>query len=353
MSALLLARSGAPHLLVERAAETGDALCGGFLSWRTLDTLAALGIAPERLNRDSVTRLRVFAGSRIAEAPLPRPARAVSRHRLDTVLLAHAATAGARIERGVTVAEATPGIARLRDGGEIETDALFLATGKHDLRGLARPEDARGIDPYLGLRVRLGPSPVLDRLVDNAIELHLVDGGYAGLDRQEDGTANLCMAIRRSRLTEAGTPASLLDQLGRAHPALGERLAWRRGEASDAVANIPYGWRQRTGTPGLFRLGDQAGVIPSLAGEGIGIAIASAIRAVQAYRAGGAAAAVAYQHRFATDLARPLAVAGAVRRVAEAPALAPALVRVAAVAPGLIHVIARLTRIGHSPMDWE
>src|SRR5437868_7422217 len=78
-AAILLARAGLPHLLVERTRETGDALCGGFLSWRTLDSLRSLGIEPEALGPARVTRVRLFAGGKMAEAALPRPAHAVSR----------------------------------------------------------------------------------------------------------------------------------------------------------------------------------------------------------------------------------------------------------------------------------
>lgn len=349
---MLLARAGAEHLLIERQHTTGDALCGGFLSWRTLDTLARLGIAAPLLNPVRVTRVRLLHGARVAEARLPHPALGVSRHRLDTLLLAAAERAGARIERGVA-ARAIDGLTvRLADGDAIAADALFLATGKHDLRGTARPTEARGADPALGLRIRLGPAPGLTRLIGDAIELHMVDRGYAGIVLQEDGSANLCMAIHRSRLDEAGNPAALLDMLGRDVPALGERLAYRANEAPiDAVANVPYGWRARTGTPGLFRLGDQAGVIPSLAGEGMGIAIASGVRAARAYLRGGPAAATDYQHGLARALARPIGVADRIRHAAQSPRLAPWLVGIAGAAPILVDLAARLTRIDHSPID--
>src|SRR3546814_6724983 len=103
--------------------------------------------------------------------------------------------------------------------------------------------------------------------------LHLFDRGYAGIVLQEDGTANCCLAVHRSLLTEAGSPAALLDRLAARNPALGERLAWRGPAIIDAVANIPYGCRETCGAPGFFRLGDPAAVIPSLAGAGIGMAI--------------------------------------------------------------------------------
>ena len=344
-AAIGLARAGKPHLLIERSRETGDALCGGFLSWRTLESLAGLGVAPDALGPARVTTVRLFAGDRVAEAALPRPAHGVSRRHLDTLLLGRAAALGARIERGVTVKEVTSRAARLADGATIEADTLFLASGKTDIRGLARPESARGADPTLGLRVRLDPARAVDALVGGAIELHLFDRGYAGLVMQEDGTANLCMAVHRSRLSDAGDPERLLTALGIELPRLGERLAWRSG-AIDAVANVPYGWRAKTGEAGLFRLGDQAGVIPSLAGEGMGIAIASGIRAADAYIRGGPDGTATFQTRLARDLARPIGLAGLIRDLAERPAMARALLPIARRAPILIDLLARATRIG-------
>lgn len=343
-TAIGLARAGLPHLLIERTLETGDALCGGFLSWRTLDRLRTLGIEPDELNPRRVTRARLFAGGREAAARLPRPALAVSRHRLDTLLLARATAEGAAIERGITVREIAGTQARLADGGAIAADTLFLASGKHDVRGLARPADARGDDPTLGLRVRLAAAPGLSRLVGDAIELHLFPGGYAGLALQEDGSANLCMAVHRSRLHAAGSPEALLGQLGRALPMLGERLAFRHEFAPiDAVANVPYGWRVRGAAPGVARLGDQAGCIPSLAGEGMGIALASGIGAAAAYVRGGPAAIPVWQRDFSRRLARPMRVAGLLRTMAES-AAAPLLLPAAR--PALIRIMARLTRVG-------
>jgi flavin-dependent dehydrogenase len=351
-AAILLARARLPHLLVERSHETGDALCGGFLSWRTLDALRSLGVEAEMLGSARVTKVRLFASDKVAEAALPRPALAVSRHRLDSVLLTQAIRAGAAIERGVTVKAIEGRIARLQDGADLASDALFLASGKHDVRGLARPAEGRGKDPTLGLRVRLSASPALDRLVGGAIELHLFDRGYMGVVLQEDGSANCCMAVRRSRLTEAGSPDRLLDALARECPPLGERLARRSGsEPIDAVANVPYGWRERAGEAGLFRLGDQAGVIPSLAGEGMGIAIASGIRAANAYAAGGVEAAIPFQARLARDLARPIGIAGLIRAGAERPRLARSATAVARHMPLLVDAVARLTRINHSHLD--
>jgi flavin-dependent dehydrogenase len=343
-AAIRLARAGLPHLLLERSRETGDALCGGFLSWRTLETLETLGIDPDMLNPARVTRVRLFAGTRRVEAALPHPALSVSRRRLDTVLLTEAGRLGSVVERGVTVREIAGHTLRTADGATLATEALFLASGKHDVRGLARPENARGRDPTLGLRVRIAPSPALAKALAGRIELHLFDRGYAGLALQEDGSANLCLAVHRSRLQAAGTPRQLLVSLGRALPALGEWVA-RIDAPIDAIANVPYGWRARIGEAGMFRLGDQAGVIPSLAGEGMGIALASGAAAANAYVAGGPNGAADWQRDFARRLARPMGVAGLIRHVAEDARAAWAL---PLVRPRLIRLVADATRIGTS-----
>ena len=337
-----LAHAGLPHLLVERA-RGGDAICGGFISWRTIQSLERLGIDPDTLNPARLTTVRIYAGSRMRKARLPRPALTVSRQRLDSVMLDAAIRAGTPVEDGVTIREIAALTARAADGTRYETDALFLASGKHDIRGTARPVDARGDDPTLGLRVRL-PASRATAVIDDGIELHLFDRGYVGLALQEDGSANLCLAVHRSRLQEAGSPTALLDALGRDNPVLGDRMVdFGAGTPVDAIANVPYGWRVRTGEHGLFRLGDQAGVIPSLAGEGMGIAIASGMAAADAYRRGGARAAASWQQDFADALARPIGVAGIVRRLAEHPLSRHAL---PLLGPRLIALLAETTRVG-------
>lgn len=287
--------------------------------------------------------MRLFAGGAAVQASLPAPGLAVSRRRLDTLLLAAAAAAGSGIERGVPVRAVEGGRVRTDDGAALDSPALFLASGKHDIRGLARPAAARGADPVLGLRLRLPPSPALAAAVGDAVELHLFRGGYAGLALQEDGSANLAIAVRRSI---APMPATFLRALGDAGP-LGERLAGADLTTRfDAVANVPYGWRVRAGMAGLFRLGDQAGVIPSLAGEGIGIALSSGMGAAHALLTSGAEGAVHWQRSFARRLARPIGIAGKMRDLAEGRGL-PLLMRLARV-PGLIRAMASATRVDHS-----
>jgi menaquinone-9 beta-reductase len=342
-AAISLARGGASPLILERARETGDAICGGFLSWRTLETLARLGLdAP---GGHPVTELALFAGKSVARAHLPRPAIGISRQALDTQLLSLAQQAGSGLERGVTVREISDdNNLRLGDGTDRQTESLFLATGKHDVRGIARPRDEG--DLTLGLRVMLAPHLSLSALAAHTIELHMFDRGYCGLVLQEEGQGNLCMAVRKSRLVEAGgDPEALIAELAHENPALGERIAFARRGPIEAISAVPYGWQATTTRPGLFRLGDQAAVIPSLAGEGNGIALASGIAAAEAWLAGGAAAAPAYQAAFARAARPPVRTAMRLWHLGEKPLTAKLGVSLARLAPWLAAHFAGITRI--------
>lgn len=339
-AAIVLARGGARPVVLERQAYTGDALCGGFLSWETLAALASIGI--DDLQGHPITQLRLFADGHIAQAGLPVGAVGLSRHRLDTVMQQVATSMGAEIRFGTNIREISGTTVR-SDGGQIEADALFVATGKHDVRGLTRVRDG---DPTLGLRVKLGPAPGLQALLEGAIELHLFDRGYVGLLLQEDGRANLCLAVRKSKLNEVGgKPAALLAQIAEETP-LAERLAYL-DPATDigAIANVPYGWRTAETTEGVFRLGDQAAVIPSLAGEGVGIAIASGIAAANAWRSGGGKAASAWQRDFARRTARPVTISKFLWERAEHRWSARLGTNIVAAVPGVAALLARATRI--------
>jgi len=343
-AAIRLAQSGVTAELIERQAGPHDVVCGGFLGWDALSALERLGVDPARLGARPIHRLRLVAGARSVEAALPRPAAGLSRRMLDEALLAQAAAVGARVRRGITARSgAEGGAVRLDDGEEIAAAALFLATGKHEVRGLQRPLGPRAAGA-LGLRTSFAPDAATMAALERHIELHPFNGGYAGLLLQEDGCINLCLSVSAERLKNAGGVTEFLTEVAREAPRLGERIAAAGGEPWLSIGNVPYGWRARDTVPGLFRLGDQAAVIASLAGDGIAIALTSGLAAAEGHLSGRTAAA--YQRAFAARAARPLAVAQGLRWAAERRLPRRLLVRVTGMAPGAAGWAARLTRIG-------
>lgn len=267
---------------------------------------------------------------------------ALSRRRLDSILLDRAISLGIGLERGVTARAFENGMLRLADGTEITPDHLVLATGKQDLRGTAR--EAYHGSPTAGLRWRLAASVGMRRLVGHAIELHLFRDGYAGLVLQEEA-ANLCLAVRQSRLREVGgSPDRLLAALAAECPALEDRLAAALPiGTAQAVARVPYGWIARDSADGVYRVGDQAAVIPSLAGEGIAIALSSGGAAARAL--GRSQPASAYQRELAMSVRQPVGVAAHLWHLAETRWGSRFITGAVGFAPGAARLIARLTRV--------
>jgi flavin-dependent dehydrogenase len=332
-AAITLALGGNRPLLLERDAEVGDALCGGFVSWRTMETLQSLGV---ELPGHPITHLRIFSGQKRASAPLPQPSHGLSRHAMDSALVKRAVHCGAGIERGVVVRD-------LKSISLTQGAAVLLATGKQDLKGHERPR--LDPDPALGLRIRLPASPALRALIGDSIELHIFRKGYAGVELQEDGTANICLAVRKSLLAQAGrNPAALLHQLAADNPHFGDRMGGFDARTQiDAVANVPYGWRQTADPHGLYRLGDQCAVIPSLAGEGNGIALASGQSAARALLAGIQPGQ--WQKDFAQRTRRPVGLATGLWRMSELPLGGRVLTQMLRAFPSLAVWAADATRI--------
>ena len=89
-------------LLIERSADERDVVCGGFLGWDALARLRQLGLDVDALGAKPIHRLRLVAGNKVVERPLPKPAAGLSRRRLDAALLRLAEAgigAGVRVRR--------------------------------------------------------------------------------------------------------------------------------------------------------------------------------------------------------------------------------------------------------------
>jgi flavin-dependent dehydrogenase len=178
----------------------------------------------------------------------------------------------------------------------------------------------------------------------HATELTLFPDGYAGLQHVEDGQTVLCIAVRRAAFQRyGGTWAGLLTAIRCGSSRFAAMLEGAQNVLPRplAVAGIPYGYIAEPGT--LFRLGDQAAVIPSLTGDGMAIALHSGQQAAFAWL--GGAQGADYQHVLARTLAPQMRLAGLLQRIgtnnlAQAAAV-PSLLRL----PGLLRWAASQTRL--------
>jgi flavin-dependent dehydrogenase len=306
--ATTLAEAGRSVVLLEREAGPHDKVCGEFLSREAILYLQALGVDPSALGACRIHSVRLAGAAGVATVELPFPALSLSRRALDSALLDRATAAGADVRLGARVQSLDPchdgWQARLGNGDIVSGKSAFLATGKHDLRGWARPAGTQS--DLIGFKMYLRLSPGQTALLAGHVELMLFRGGYAGLEPVEGGLANLCLLVRRTRYAALGQDwAALLDAIGADCPLVAQRLGdaepcWDRPLA---ISSIPYGYVRKK-SDGLWRLGDQAAVIPSFAGDGMSIALHSARLAAACFLNGSSAAT--YQRRMARDVGMPV-----------------------------------------------
>ena len=345
--ALRAATRGRRVVLVEREPGPHDKVCGEFLSREALLHLQALGLDLRALGGVPIGRVRLCAGRRSASALLPFEGMGLSRRVLDQALLARAAEAGATILRGCRARALDPHgdghRIRLDDGTRLDAHEAALATGKHDLRGWRGPAGRQ--DDLVGFKLHLRLDPGQRRALDGHVELFLFPGGYAGLQLVSDTQATLCLLVRRSRLASlGGTWDALLRAIRDEAPLLGRRLCGAEPLQPRplTVAAIPYGLGAAVDDP-VWRLGDQAAVIPSFTGDGMSIALHSAALCDALLAAGARPSALAAAMR--RDVAQQVRGATLLSRAAVHRPVQHALVAAASLLPALAARVAAATRI--------
>jgi flavin-dependent dehydrogenase len=301
-----LAQAGRSTVLFEKEKGAHDKVCGEFMSEEGAEYLAALGLSAQSLGSLDIGHVRFVRRGNALTRALPFEAQSLSRRVLDEALLQRAGGAGAAVERGArvksVVRQAGGWAVHVDGGGAAVARHVFLATGKHDLKEWKRPAGLqRGL---IAFKTYWHLTPEEAAKLAGHVELILFPGGYAGLQPVEGDRANLCLLVRRATFAErCGSWERLLGAMQNACPHLAARLEGAECllEKPLAIAGLPYGYVARE-SGGVWRLGDQAAVIPSFSGDGMSIALHSAKLAAECYLRGEGSEA--FQQRLAAHVAR-------------------------------------------------
>lgn len=308
--AALLARRGREVVLLERSPAWRWRACGVFTSPAAVTALRRVGlpavvlrsaaspIGAMRVEADDGTAFRLTYGD---DGSLDRSAVGFDRRILDEAVLDLARAAGVAVRAGTALAGA-----RLDAGGhrlvvrdangseQLRTRVLVGADGVRStvarLAGVARP--AR-----LGHRVGLtfhvrDPRPPAE---GRDARMVIADHGYCGLAPVPGGRVNIGIVLAgdawRRRLAAEGAPEVVTAVLAAIPPLPEDDVDWASAERLDPIEGAaPLGHRvsHRTG-PGWLLVGDAAGFLDPLTGEGLHRALVSAAlgaAAVDAHLAG-------------------------------------------------------------------
>jgi flavin-dependent dehydrogenase len=250
------------------------------------------------------------------------------------------------VKRGITVREVLGDGTVVAPHATVRPETLFVATGKHNLRGVGR-DGAGTLNHQLGFKAYFRLTPAQRAELSGHVELILFRGGYAGLQMVERDAANLCFLVAPDRWKRLGGDfAALLEDLSAEVPHLGARLAGSVPllDRPLAISGVPYGYLHRPGAPEPgWRLGDQAAVIPSFTGDGMSLALHSARLATTALLTG--AGQGAYYKRLARDVGGAVGRATWLQRVSQDDGWRDRAAGVLGALPILLGVGARLTRL--------
>jgi flavin-dependent dehydrogenase len=340
----LLARAGRSVAILEKSSVAHDKVCGDFLSYEAVQYLRSLDIDLRALGAMPISNVRLAARRLIGECPLPFTAMALERRVLDEALLRNAQEAGAAVLRGRRVERLqhrSDGWRAFVDGEEICASSAFLATGKHDLHGW--PRDSGKQNDLVAFKMYFRLAPERQAGLAKQVELVLFPGGYAGLLPLREGGMNLCLLTERSELRRhEGSWPKLFEHVRSSSPYADRYFdgATALLERPLALSAIPYGYVCRDVRDGLWRVGDQAAVIPSFSGDGISIALHSAYVAAADYLEGRSADT--FHRRLSAQLRRPVGAATTFSRIMIA---APALAQSIRIWPEALNTITRVTRV--------
>ena len=292
--AFALARMGWHVILAERQCYPADKLCGEFLSADGVDVLRRLGmwtgLGGEGLPRISGVALSASDGSSWT-SQLPEAGLGCSRLRLDCALMVACRDVGVQVCEGMRVRQVDGdfegGFRVLATGAdgqkEFRVKLVVAAYGKSGRLSGERgqpQQDRRGSrsNQLMALKVHINADDAVLRLLSGKVELHGFPGGYAGLCEVEGNKVNLCLLTQVARFRESGSTCDRFSsQWMTQNSTLAARLEMLQPDwaGSLAQANLNFGTLQRPLSRVLY-LGDAAGSITPLCGNGMSMALRSA-----------------------------------------------------------------------------
>jgi flavin-dependent dehydrogenase len=283
-AAILLARAGHSVIVFEKGHYPAHKVCGEYVSFESWDFLCHLGIPLSEMQLPVIDRFRLTApGGRVFDTKLPLGGFGISRHLLDASLADVARKSGAtvlegaRVEDMVQTNESFIITVELQDGGRVQytSRAACGAWGKRSNidrrwgRSFLDNPDTR-LDNFVGVKYH-----VATEWPSDTIGLHNFPGGYCGISRVEEEKTSLCYLVRSEVLRACGGRLERLEKevLG-SNPHM-EHIF----RESNRLEPFPFTISQvsfQTKNPleqGVLMLGDAAGMISPLCGNGMSIAL--------------------------------------------------------------------------------
>lgn len=277
VAAIHLARLGRRVTLFEKKVYPFHRVCGEYISNEVLPYLSSLGVDPFAWGAQRISDFELTSvNGKSAHMPLDLGGFGISRYKLDQALARYAATVGVEVIENAEVEQLAfrSGRFEIRTNRlELEAQVVVAAHGKRSKLDyqLTRTFVTRR-SPYVGVKYHIRyPQP------DARISLHNFKDGYCGISAVEDGIQNLCYLVHRDALRREGDIPRLEQHVLARNPFLSDifRHAEFLFHRPEVINEITFE-RKEPVVSHVLMIGDAAGMITPLCGNGMAIGIHAA-----------------------------------------------------------------------------
>ena len=271
-----LARHGITVGILEKKTFPHHKVCGEYLSKEVLPYLKQLGVNLNELQPKQIKKLKYSTSSgKSLQADLPLGGLGISRFALDNYLYENALAEGVEvIQEKAKKIFFSDGVFEVETSSEKYTsDYVLGAFGKRSLMDKSLQRDFfYESAPWVAVKTHYKAG-----FPDDLVALHNFQGGYCGLSKTENEEVNLCYLATYKSFKEHKDPEEFKEKVLRKNPFLDDFLS-KSSEVFDhplTIAQISF-IRKEPVEEHVLMIGDTAGLIHPLCGNGMAMAIHSA-----------------------------------------------------------------------------
>ncbi|HZY78841.1 MAG TPA: NAD(P)/FAD-dependent oxidoreductase [Cyclobacteriaceae bacterium] len=265
ISAILLARKGHSVVLFERKQYPFHRVCGEYISNETVPFLRENGLFPDGFSPEQIKHFRLTSVSgKSAELLLDLGGFGISRYVFDNFLYRKAVESGVNVFCNTTV----------DDVNIKEAKVVIGAFGK---RSKLDAQFNKRRSPYVGVKYHIR----IDH-PKGLIELHNFKDGYCGISNVEGGVTNLCYLTHSNNMKEHGNIRRMEEEVLFRNPFIKSifEKAEFLFEKPEVISEISFEAKSPV-VDHVLMVGDAAGMITPLCGNGMAMAIRSGLIAAR------------------------------------------------------------------------
>ncbi|MFN8355274.1 MAG: NAD(P)/FAD-dependent oxidoreductase [Spirosomataceae bacterium] len=274
VSSIQLAKAGQRVLVIERKIYPFHRVCGEYISNETRPFLTTMGLDLRAIGVAEINQFQFTSPSgRMLTSPLDLGGFGLSRYTLDFALYELAQQQGVQFWLNTTVETVQQGATfsvTTTDGKVSQSQLVLGAYGKRTKLDawLQRPFFTKR-SPYIGVKYHIQTDFPKD-----LIALHNFKDGYCGISAIEDQKYCLCYLTTRENLRKTGSIAVLEQQILWRNPHLKRifteaTFLYDKPEVINEISFAPKSAVEN----GMLMVGDAAGLITPLCGNGMAMAI--------------------------------------------------------------------------------